>query len=109
MSVQLLAPAGDFYDLELLLPDEDRRLLADLREFLRAEVAPIINDYWRREEFPHQIVPPLAELGVAGLSYEGFGCPGRGTLLDGMATMEVAAADSSIATFLGVHGHLAMG
>jgi glutaryl-CoA dehydrogenase len=109
MSVQLLAPAGDFYDLELLLPDEDRQLLADLREFLRAEVAPIINDYWRREEFPHQIVPPLAELGVAGLSYEGFGCPGRGTLLDGMATMEVAAADSSIATFLGVHGHLAMG
>jgi glutaryl-CoA dehydrogenase len=109
MSVQLLAPGGDFYDLELLLPDEDRQLLADLREFLRAEVAPIINDYWRREEFPHQIVPPLAELGVAGLSYEGFGCPGRGTLLDGMATMEVAAADSSIATFLGVHGHLAMG
>ncbi|HKR99185.1 MAG TPA: acyl-CoA dehydrogenase family protein [Candidatus Dormibacteraeota bacterium] len=109
MSVQLLAPAGDFYDVALLLSDEGRRLLERLREFLRAEVAPVINDYWRREEFPHQLVPGLAELGIAGLSYDGYGCAGGGTLLDGMVTMEVAAADSSIATFVGVHGHLAMG
>jgi glutaryl-CoA dehydrogenase len=109
MSVRVLAPPGDFYDLALLLPDEDRELLERLREFLSAEVVPIINDHWRREEFPHHIVPALAELGVAGLSYEGYECPGRGTLLDGMVTMEIGAADSSIATFVGVHGHLAMG
>jgi glutaryl-CoA dehydrogenase len=108
-SPAVLASAGDLYDLDLVLADDERELLAGLRRFLDAEVAPIINDHWRREEFPHHILPGLAELGVAGLSYEGFGCPGGSAVLDGMATMTIAAVDSSIATFMGVHAHLAMG
>jgi glutaryl-CoA dehydrogenase len=100
--------ASDFYRLEAVLPDEDRALLARVRGFMRDEVAPIINDCWRREEFPHQIVPRLAELGLGGLSLPGYGGGGRSHLLDGFVTMEMAAVDSSIATFHGVHSHLAM-
>ncbi|TMC85258.1 MAG: acyl-CoA dehydrogenase, partial [Chloroflexi bacterium] len=73
------------------------------------EVAPIINHYWIREEFPHQIIPGLAALNIAGLSYHGYGCPGKSTLLDGMVAREMARVDSSIATFMGVHSGLAMG
>ena len=73
------------------------------------EVEPVINDYWTRAEFPHDLVPGLAELGIAGLPYDGPGCPGRGALLDGMVAMELARVDPSIATFMGVHGGLAMG
>ena len=62
---------SDFYDLESTLPDADRALLADVRDFMAGEVAPIINDYWSREEFPHQVWPRLAELGLGGLVLEG--------------------------------------
>ena len=100
---------ADFYALELLLDDEDQALLLRVRTFMEKEVQPIINRYWTRAKFPHEILPGLAELGIAGLPYAGYGCPGKSPLLDGMVAMELARADPSIATFNGVHGGLAMG
>ncbi len=72
-------------------------------------VEPVINGFWTRAEFPHDLVPGLAELGIAGLQYDGPGCPGRSSLLDGMTAMEMARVDCSMQTFMGVHGGLAMG
>jgi glutaryl-CoA dehydrogenase len=99
----------DFYALEQLLDPAGLQQLLAVREFMEKEVAPVINYYWTREEFPHQLVPGLAALGIAGLACEGYGCPGGDALLDGMIAMELARTDSSIATFMGVHGGLAMG
>jgi glutaryl-CoA dehydrogenase len=100
---------ADFYQLEELLDDEGRNLVLQVRDFMEKSVAPVINHYWIREEFPHDLVPGLARLGIAGLACEGFDCPGGSSLLDGMIAMELARVDSSIATFMGVHGGLAMG
>jgi alkylation response protein AidB-like acyl-CoA dehydrogenase len=100
---------ADFYALELLLDTEDRALLHRVRAFMEKEVEPIINRYWTRAKFPHEILPGLRELGIAGLPYAGYGCPGKSPLLDGMVAMELARTDPSIATFNGVHGGLAMG
>jgi glutaryl-CoA dehydrogenase len=100
---------ADFYQLEELLDDEGRDLVLRVRDFMAKSVAPVINHYWIREEFPHDLVPGLAGLGIAGLACEGFDCPGGSSLLDGMIAMELARVDSSIATFMGVHGGLAMG
>src|SRR5216684_5297187 len=100
---------GDFYSINATLSEEDQALLRRVRDFLEAEVTPIINQYWVREEFPHQLLPKFAELHIMGLPYLGYGCPGRSTVLDGMMMMELARVDSSIATFRGVHSGLAMG
>ncbi|HEX9375867.1 MAG TPA: acyl-CoA dehydrogenase family protein [Actinomycetota bacterium] len=100
---------ADFYALELLLDDEDRDLLHDIRAFMEKEVQPIINRYWTRAQFPFEILPGLRELGITGLPYEGYGCAGKSPLLDGMVSMELARTDPSIATFHGVHSGLAMG
>ena len=105
-----LPPAnGDFYTIATTLSEEGQDLLHRVRAFLEAEVSPIINGYWIREEFPHQIIPGLASLNIAGLAYSGYGCPGKSSLLDGIVAMELARVDSSIATFTGVHSGLAMG
>ncbi|WP_324274588.1 acyl-CoA dehydrogenase family protein [Blastococcus brunescens] len=69
------AVTSDFYDLEALLDDEDRALLHRVRAFMDAEVQPIINEYWTRAEFPRQIIPGLAELGIAGTQFSGYGSP----------------------------------
>ncbi len=100
---------GDFYQIDAMLSEEDRAFLQHVRAFLEREVAPIINDYWIREEFPFELIPKLAELHVAGISYQGYGCPGGNTLLSGLLSMEIARVDSSISTFFGVHSGLAMG
>jgi glutaryl-CoA dehydrogenase len=100
---------SDFYELEALLDDQDRETLLRVRAFMDEQVTPVINDYWTRGEFPHDLVPGLAELGVAGAQYSGHGSPGRSSLFDGMVAMEFSRGDPSIATFMGVHGGLAMG
>jgi len=99
----------DFYNLLDLLEPEDRAMVDAVREFMTVEVAPIINSMWTREQFPHHLVPSLGKLGIAGLPYTGYGCPGRGYVVDGAVMMELASTDSSIATFHGVHSGLAMG
>ena len=100
---------GDFYQIISTISEEDQALVRRVRAFLESEVTPIINHYWTREEFPHQLIPGLAALGIMGTPYHGYGCPGKSSLLDGVLMMELAAGDSSIATFRGVHSGLAMG
>jgi glutaryl-CoA dehydrogenase len=100
---------ADFYALEELLDDRGRDMLRQVRDFMEKSVAPVINHYWTREEFPFDLIPAMAGLGIAGLACEGYDCPGGDPLLDGMIAMELARVDSSIATFMGVHGGLAMG
>lgn len=100
---------GDFYHLRQTLPDSDQALLKRLRETLEAKIAPVINDYWIRGAFPHDLVPVFAGLGVAGASYKGYGFPGHSSLLEGLMTMELARIDPSCATFVGVHGGLSAG
>ena len=99
----------DFYALADDLPAEDRELLHRLREFLDNEVAPVANWHWARERFPHHLIEPLGKLDVGGLSYTGYGLPGRTSLLDGFVTLDLARTDPSFATFFGVHTGLAMG
>lgn len=89
MSHSELPATSDFYALESILPDRDRALLAQVRAFMREEVAPIINDYWSREEFPHQVFPRMAELGMGGMALAGYGCAERGVLVDGFVAMEM--------------------
>src|SRR5947208_3403389 len=100
---------SDFYAIGTTLSEEDQALLRRVRAFLEAEVDLVITEYWVREEFPHQLLPKMAELHIMGLPYQGYGCPGKSTVLDGMMMMELARVDSSIATFRGVHSGLSMG
>src|SRR6266487_996195 len=100
---------ADFYLIEQSLDDEGRQLLRRVREFMEKSVQPVINHYWTREEFPFDLMDGFRRLGIPGHLYQGYGCPGADFLLDGFIAMELARVDSSIATFFGVHGGLAMG
>ncbi|WP_129713705.1 acyl-CoA dehydrogenase family protein [Pedobacter sp. SYP-B3415] len=101
---------GDFYRLgEEALSEEDRALQLRVRAFLEAEVQPIVNSYWNKAEFPFEIIPKLAELNICGLTYQGYGCPGKSNLMEGILAMEMARIDTSVSTFFGVQSGLAMG
>src|SRR5919205_488954 len=98
----------DFYGLEELLEPEEREIRDRVRAFGEKEVLPRINDYWERAEFPFELVPRFAELGIAGGTIEGYGCPGMSAVSAGLVAAELARADGSVATFNGGHSFRAM-
>lgn len=100
---------ADFYDISEKLSEEDRALQLKVRAFLESEVKPIVNKFWLHDEFPFEIIPKLASLNVCGYVYEGYGCAGGSSLMDGILAAEFGRIDPSIATFLGVQSGLAMG
>ncbi len=100
---------GDFYDLSLKLTPHQREIQLKVRRFMEKEIKPIANDFWNRAEFPHHIIPKMAELNICGMAYKGYGCPDETFLMEGIMAMELARVDVSISTFFGVHSGLAMG
>jgi glutaryl-CoA dehydrogenase len=100
---------ADFYHLSHTLTEDERALQLKVRTFMETEVKPLINDYWLRAEFPHELIPKLASLNICGVTYKGYGCPGLSNVMEGALAMEMARVDASIATFFGVQSGLAMG
>jgi glutaryl-CoA dehydrogenase len=102
-------PNSDFYQTFQMLTEAEQAKVLKVREFMETAVAPIINDFWARDEFPFDIVPGIRELQIAGLGYGGYECAGGSNLLSCYVAMEIARIDCSVATFYGVHSGLAMG
>jgi glutaryl-CoA dehydrogenase len=106
----LSQPLGtDYYLLDELLAEPERAIRDKVRAFASQEIIPVINDYWEKAEFPFELIPGLAGLGVAGLSIQGYGCPGMSRLAAGLVSTELSRGDGSINTFFGVHSGLVMG
>jgi glutaryl-CoA dehydrogenase len=99
----------DLYLLDELVDDDTRALATRVRGFVDVELLPIINRYWDAAEFPFELVPKIAQLGIIGTTIEGYGCPGLSPLASGLATVEMARGDGSINTFIGVQSGLTMG
>ncbi|MGB7784496.1 MAG: acyl-CoA dehydrogenase family protein [Salinimicrobium sp.] len=100
---------GDFYNLDLKLSPEQRELQLKVRNMMEDEVRPLINDHWNRAKFPFLVIEKFKKLGIAGVPYEGYGCPNLPFLMEGIIAQEIARVDVSISTFFGVHSGLAMG
>ena len=98
-------PDRDFFGFERQLEPAERDRLQEVREWLDKEVRPIAVDCWNRAEFPMDIIPKLAELDVVSPVRR----QGHSNLLAGMIHAEFTRADTSIATFMGVHDGLFTG
>ncbi|MDE3231349.1 MAG: acyl-CoA dehydrogenase family protein [Chloroflexota bacterium] len=98
----------DYYLMDALLTDEERAVRDKVRAFCDREVIPVAQDYWDRADFPFELVPKLAELGIVGGSIKGYGCPGLSAVAVGLIGLEMSRGDGSFTTFFGVHSGLAM-
>jgi glutaryl-CoA dehydrogenase len=100
---------SDFYGFEALLADHEKEALVRLRAFLDTDVKPIVNDYWDRAEFPHQILPGLHQQQVFGNLWEETKVGEYSAVFGGWTALELARVDASVATYVGVQNGLAMG
>jgi len=99
----------DLFLLNERFGERERELQQSVRGFVTERVLPVINDYWERAEFPYELLPELAALGVVGSQISGNGCPGLTPLQAGIVTTELSRGDGSINTFMGVQSNLTMG
>lgn len=98
-------PDGDFFAFEQLLGRAERDRLQEIREWLAKEVRPIAGEYWNRGEFPQEIIPKLADLDIVSPVRR----QGHSYLFAGLMHAELTRADTSFATFMGVHDGLFTG
>ncbi|MEL6610562.1 MAG: acyl-CoA dehydrogenase family protein [Bacteroidota bacterium] len=103
-------PDGDVYDFAALLTDEQRAVVAQVRQFMEETVEPRINAFWQRDETPRDLlIEGIKASGVMDAMFDARGRRRRDQLLlDGFLTMEVSRIDVSTSTFIGVHTGLAM-
>lgn len=98
----------DYYLMDELLTPEERAVRDKVRAFCDRELIPVAQDYWDRAEFPFELIPKLARLGIVGGSIQGYGCPGLSAVAVGLIGLELSRGDGSFTTFYGVHSGLAM-
>lgn len=101
--------ASDFYGFEDLLGEREKEFLTDLRSELESKVKPIVNEYWERAEFPHQIVEVLHGTGTIGLGFPETAAFENSAVFRGWVALELARVDASVSTYVGVQNGLALG
>jgi len=96
--------------MDLLLKDEHHQVRETARRFSDEVVAPRARDLDETEEFPHDIVKKMAELGFLGLPFpEKYGGAGLDTLAYVIAVEEIARWCGSTAITLAAHVSLGCG
>ncbi|HRN29174.1 MAG TPA: acyl-CoA dehydrogenase family protein [Terrimesophilobacter sp.] len=100
--------AEDLLGLTGLITAEEREWQLKARTFATERILPTIDGDFEAKEFRKNLVPELGELGVLGMSLDGYGCAGAGPVSYGLVCHELEAADSSWRTFVSVQGSLAM-
>ena len=99
----------DYYSLDDLLTDEEISIRDTIREFVKKEVLPIIEEYNQKMEFPMHLVPKMAELGIFGPTLpEEYGGLGLGNTAYGLIMQELERGDSGIRSFASVQSALVM-
>lgn len=98
----------DYFLMQDQLSAAELAQLLKIRKFGDAEILPIVGDYWERGEFPFELLPKLAGLGVVGDTMQGYGVTPMTAVGQGLISYELGRIDGSIGTFFGVHVGLAM-
>ena len=99
---------SDLIDVDSLLSESELELRRTVRAFVDSEIKPNIAGWYDNAQFPKEIIPRMAHLGLLGMHLSGYGCPGRSAVEYGIAALELEAGDSGLRTFVSVQGSLAM-
>ncbi len=103
-----LPPAGDLYNIDSLLSEDERLVRDTVKKFVADHVLPTIGEHFEEGTFPRELVPELAGMGLLGMHLEGYGCAGTSAVSYGLACQELEFGDSGVRSFVSVQGSLAM-
>ena len=99
----------DYFNVDELLTDEHKLIRESVRNYVKKEISPIIEDYAQRAEFPQQIVKQMGELGCFGPTVpEQYGGGGLDYISYGLMMQELERGDSGVRSTASVQGSLVM-
>ena len=98
----------DLFDIRSLLNEEEQMVSDNVSRFVDDNVKPIIQECFEKHEFPHQLIQPIADLGLLGSSIEGYECAGMNAISYGLICKELEKGDSGIRSFVSVQSSLVM-
>jgi glutaryl-CoA dehydrogenase len=99
----------DYFNVDELLTEEHKLIRESVRNYVKKEISPIIEDYAQRAEFPKQIVKQLGDLGCFGptIPHE-YGGGGLDYISYGLMMQELERGDSGVRSTASVQGSLVM-
>jgi glutaryl-CoA dehydrogenase len=104
-----LYESPDYYLIDELLSDEHKLIRDTVRNWVKKEVSPIIEDAAQQARFPKQLIPGLADLGAFGPTIPAeYGGAGLDYIAYGLIMQEIERGDSGIRSTASVQGSLVM-
>lgn len=104
-----LYEAPDYYLLDELLSDEHKLVRDSVRNWVKKEVSPIIEDFAQKAQFPKHLIPGLADIGAFGPTIPvEYGGAGLDYISYGLIMQEIERGDSGIRSTASVQGSLVM-
>jgi glutaryl-CoA dehydrogenase len=98
----------DYYGIEELLTDEERRARDRARRFVDEEVRPVVVQCHRESRFPEELIPRMGALRFFAPYLRGHGCAGLSQTAYGLIMQEFDRADSGLRSLASVQGSLAI-
>jgi len=104
-----LFESPDFYQLDDLLTDEHQLIRTSIRDFVKKEISPYIEDWAERAHFPYEIVRKFGHIGAFGPTIpQEYGGGGLDYISYGLIMQEIERGDSGMRSTASVQGSLVM-
>ncbi|MEO8471706.1 MAG: acyl-CoA dehydrogenase family protein [Chryseolinea sp.] len=99
----------DFYAVDDLLSDEQKLIRSSMREFVKKEITPFVDDWAQRAYFPYDIVKKFGDIGAFGPTVPTeYGGGGLDYISYGIIMQEIERGDSGLRSTASVQGSLVM-
>jgi glutaryl-CoA dehydrogenase len=99
----------DFYMIDDLLTEEHKLIRSSIRDFVKKEISPNIEDWAQRAHFPYEMVKKFGEIGAFGPTIpQQYGGGGLDYISYGILMQEIERGDSGMRSTASVQGSLVM-
>ena len=99
----------DFYAVDDLLSDEHKLVRSSMRDFVKREISPFIEDWSQNAHFPYEIVRKFGDVGAFGPTIPTeYGGGGMDYISYGLIMQEIERGDSGMRSTASVQGSLVM-
>ncbi len=99
----------DFYHIDDLLTEEHKLIRSSIRDFVKKEISPIIEEWAQNAHFPYGIVKKFGDIGAFGPTVpEEYGGGGMDYISYGLIMQEIERGDSGMRSTASVQGSLVM-
>lgn len=99
----------DFYAVDDLLTEEHKLVRSSVRDFVKKEISPYIEDWAQEAHFPYGIVKKFGDIGAFGPTIPAqYGGGGMDYISYGLIMQEIERGDSGMRSTASVQGSLVM-